>query len=201
MYIARSNTELNGASLRRPARRAAHRARPSVHAKVAYIVSRFPKLTETFVLYEILAIERAGIRVELYPLQRERTNLMHPEAGELVARAHFAPLISLTIVRSHLHYLRTRPRAYLGALATLLRANFGSARYFFGALAFFPKAVHFARQIERQDVNHVHAHFASHPAAVAHVIGRPDIAEAGGKNVNLLDSVLNEVYDIVGAML
>jgi len=34
MYIARSNTELNGASLRRPARRAAHRARPSVHAKV-----------------------------------------------------------------------------------------------------------------------------------------------------------------------
>ena len=31
--------------------------------------------------------------------------------------------------------------------------------------------------------------------------GRADIAEAGGKNVNLLDSVLNEVYDIVGEML
>ena len=31
--------------------------------------------------------------------------------------------------------------------------------------------------------------------------GRPDIAEAGGKNVNLLDSVLNEVLAIVGEML
>ena len=31
--------------------------------------------------------------------------------------------------------------------------------------------------------------------------GRPDIAEAGGKNVTELDSVLDEVYDIVGAML
>ena len=31
--------------------------------------------------------------------------------------------------------------------------------------------------------------------------GRPDIAEAGGKNVNMLDSVINEVYEIVGAML
>ena len=31
--------------------------------------------------------------------------------------------------------------------------------------------------------------------------GRPDIAEAGGKNVNMLDSVINEVYGIVGAML
>jgi len=31
--------------------------------------------------------------------------------------------------------------------------------------------------------------------------GRPDIAEAGGKNVNLLDSVLNDVLGIVGEML
>ena len=31
--------------------------------------------------------------------------------------------------------------------------------------------------------------------------GRPDIAEAGGKNVNMLDSVLNDVYGIVGEMV
>ncbi|MGH9784299.1 MAG: DHHA1 domain-containing protein, partial [Terriglobia bacterium] len=31
--------------------------------------------------------------------------------------------------------------------------------------------------------------------------GRPDIAEAGGKNVNILDTVLNEVLAIVGEML
>ena len=31
--------------------------------------------------------------------------------------------------------------------------------------------------------------------------GRPDIAEAGGKNVNILDAVLNEVLAIVGEML
>jgi alanyl-tRNA synthetase len=31
--------------------------------------------------------------------------------------------------------------------------------------------------------------------------GRPDLAEAGGKDPEQLDNVLNEVYDIVGAML
>jgi alanyl-tRNA synthetase len=31
--------------------------------------------------------------------------------------------------------------------------------------------------------------------------GRPDLAEAGGKDPDQLDNVLNEVYDIVGAML
>jgi alanyl-tRNA synthetase len=31
--------------------------------------------------------------------------------------------------------------------------------------------------------------------------GRPDMAEAGGKDPERLDAVLNEVYDVVGAML
>ena len=148
--------------------RAPGRAAP----RVAYVVSRFPKLSETFVLYEILAVEAAGVPVELYPLQRERARTLHPEARRLVERAHFAPLLSLAILRSHAHYLRRRPRAYLRALFDLVRCNFGSARYLGGALAFFPKAVHFARQMSEAGVEHVHAHFASHPAAVAFVIGR-----------------------------
>ena len=40
--------------------------------KIAYIMSRFPKLTETFVLYEILAMEEQGAQVELFPLLREK---------------------------------------------------------------------------------------------------------------------------------
>jgi glycosyltransferase involved in cell wall biosynthesis len=139
---------------------------------VAYVVSRFPKLSETFVLYEILAVEAQGVPVDLYPLQRERCRTMHPEARRLVERAHFAPLLSFAILRSHARYLRRAPRAYLSALFDLLRANFGSARYLAGALAFFPKAVHFARQMAASGVAHVHAHFASHPAAVAFVIQR-----------------------------
>lgn len=140
--------------------------------KVAYIMSRFPKFTETFVLYEMLAVERCGLEVEVYPLQRERTKRMHPEAVALVERARFAPLVSVGVLRSNLHFLRRKPAAYIGALWTLARANFGSARYFFAALAFFPKTVHFARSMAEEGVDHVHAHFASHPAAAAFVIHR-----------------------------
>src|SRR5215204_1701848 len=59
--------------------------------KVAYIMSRFPKITETFVLYEMLALEEQQIQVEVYPLQREHTKVMHPEAIPFVERAHFQP--------------------------------------------------------------------------------------------------------------
>jgi glycosyltransferase involved in cell wall biosynthesis len=136
------------------------------------VVSRFPKLSETFVLYEILAVEAQGIAVELFPLQRERARTLHAEAHRLVERARFAPLLSLAILRSQAHYLRRAPRAYFSALRDLVRCNLGSARYLAGALAFFPKAVHFARQMAASGVAHVHAHFASHPAAVAFVIHR-----------------------------
>ncbi len=141
-------------------------------AKIAYIMSRFPVITETFVLYEMQAIEEQGLQVELYPLQRERTEVMHPEARPFVARANFQPLFSWPIFKSQFYYLLRKPLVYLSILWTLIRANWGSSRYLFGALGFFPKAVHFARLMKVEGIAHIHAHFASHPAAVAYVIHR-----------------------------
>jgi len=138
--------------------------------KVAYIVSRFPKITETFILYEMLAVEQQLVEVELYPLLRERTSLMHQEAIAFVERAHFTPFISWSILRAHLYYLDRKPLIYLNTLWTILRENWGSFRFFFGGLGIFPKSVYFARVMESEGINHVHAHFASHPAAAAYII-------------------------------
>ena len=147
-------------------------APPQAPRKVAYIMSRFPKITETFILYEILAVQRQGVHVEVYPLWRERTKVVHPDAVPLVARAHFQPFISLRILCTHLYFLLCRPAAYFGTLWTLLRSNWGSLRFFFGALAIYPKVVYFAYRMAADGVQHVHAHFASHPAAAAYIIQR-----------------------------
>lgn len=135
-------------------------------------MSRFPKITETFVLFEMQQMEQLGIHVEVYPLQRERSQVMHPQAVPFVRRAHFTPWLSSSILLAHLYFVRREPRAYLIALWTLLRANWGSLRYLIGAMVCFPKAVWFARHMQQTGVQYVHAHFASHPAAVAWVIHR-----------------------------
>ena len=140
--------------------------------RVAYIMGRFPKLTETFVLLEILAVERQGVTVGVHPLVRERGGLQHPEAAPLVARARYLPWLSWPIVRSNLHWLRTSPRAYGGALWALLRGTWGSRRFFLGALALFPKTAHAARLMVADGVDHVHCHFASHPAAAGFLVWR-----------------------------
>jgi glycosyltransferase involved in cell wall biosynthesis len=139
---------------------------------VAYVMSRFPKLTETFVLYEILALEELGVGVELYPLLRQDEPVVHAEAKPLVERAHYQPFLSVPILRSQLHYLARRPRAYLGALWTVASRTLGSLNYFAGGLAVFPKVAHAARLMEEAGVERVHCHFANHPALAGLVVRR-----------------------------
>jgi len=141
-------------------------------ARVAYIMTRFPKLTETFILDEILELERCGVAVEIFPLWREVASVVHHDARPLVARARFAPTLSARIMLDNLNCLARQPRRYLGTLLTLVTANWRSLRFLAGALVVFPKACSFAIEMRRLGVRHVHAHFASHPAAAAFVIGR-----------------------------
>lgn len=148
------------------------RPKKSQSLKVAYIMSRFPKLTETFILYEMLAMGQQGIQVEVYPLLREHEDRMHPEAEQFVKTAHFQPFLSLSIIRANLHFLLRKPLAYLKVLWDVLWANWGSFNFFTGVIGIFPKSVLFAYQMRADNVQHIHAHFASHPAAAAYIIHR-----------------------------
>jgi colanic acid/amylovoran biosynthesis glycosyltransferase len=165
-------------------------------ARVAYIMSRFPELTQTFVLFEILAVEQQGAQVELYPLlrggntarhsdgasiwrkclelfgHRGAKQLMHPEAAPLVARAHYAPFLSLPILAAQLYYLIRRPGAYFSTIATIIRGAWGSPNFLLGGLALLPKAAYFARLMSAAGIEHIHAHFANHPATAALIIHR-----------------------------
>ncbi|MEP6953681.1 MAG: glycosyltransferase [Solirubrobacteraceae bacterium] len=139
---------------------------------VAYVMSRFPKISETFILTEILALQQRGVRIELYPLMRERARLVHPDAVALTAGARYVPFLSAPVLASQLHWLRRRPRAYLGAVRDVAAGTWGSANFLLGALAVFPKVAHAARLMQGDGVVHVHCHFANHPAVAGLVIGR-----------------------------
>ena len=164
--------------------------------RVAYVMSRFPKLTETFVLDEILELERRGVAVEVFPLWRERADVVHPEARAVVDRAHFTPTLGLAIVLDMFRCLVGSPAIFFSTLWTVIRANRSSPRFLLGALAIFPKACHFARRMRALDVRHVHAHFASHPAAAAFILHRfsgiPYSFTAHGSDLHRTQAMLRE---------
>jgi len=51
-----------------------------------------------------------------------------------------------------------------------LAGSLTSLNFFLGALGYFPKAVFFAHDMEQKGVDHLHTHFANHPAMVAYII-------------------------------
>lgn len=143
---------------------------PKPAKRVAYIVSRFPVITETFILYEMLELERRGIAVEVFSLLRQREEVMHREARDLVRRTHYGHLLSMSLLKANLRWLIRRPGAYLGAWLQAIKGNWGSWGFLARAVFVVMQAAWFAEVMEEKNVEHIHAHWATHPTLAAYVI-------------------------------
>lgn len=135
--------------------------------RLAYLVSRFPKTSETFIVREINELERLGAEVELFTLVREVGEIVHPEARLLAERLRWSRPLSWEVLTAQLHWLRRRPGRYLSAWWRALRGNVGSWRFLLRALVVVPLAATFARKAKALNIDHIHAHWATHPALAA----------------------------------
>ncbi len=138
--------------------------------KIAYIMSRFPHLPETFILREMIALEQLGWQIELYPLILARQPLYHKEARPWLARAHAVPWVSFELVKANIVRFIRQPGAYLSLFTRVMRENFRSPKFLARALLLFPRAVWMADRFQEAGIDHIHAHYATHPALVAWLI-------------------------------
>ena len=127
---------------------------------IAVLVSRFPLVTETFILRELIELERQGQPVRLAPMLREHPEVVHEAAKPWVERALYTPWMFRVP-------LRTVP-----LLLRLIRGTVAKPGTLLRTLALFPKSVWLARQLEREGVAHLHAHFATHPSTMALIISK-----------------------------
>lgn len=140
--------------------------------RTAIVTSRFPLVSETFILGEALELERAGVPVELFPLLRERAEVVHRGARELDRRAHHVSYSSRELWAAQWWWLRRRPRTYMEVWARAVGGNARSPGFLARALFVIPKAAAFARRMLRARVGHIHAHYATHPALAAWAASR-----------------------------
>lgn len=140
--------------------------------KIAYIVSRFPHLPETFILREMIHLEKLGWQIELYPLIIQRQEIIHEEARPWLSRVHAVPWFSLDLWKANLASMLQRPRRYFSLLWRVLRENFRSPKFLGRAVLLFPRAMWMAGRFKAQGISHIHAHYATHPALVAWLINQ-----------------------------
>jgi colanic acid/amylovoran biosynthesis glycosyltransferase len=138
--------------------------------KIAYIMSRFPHLPETFIMREMAEMAATGQEIFLYPLIFQNDPVVHPEAAAWIPKAHAEPYISGRIAASNLSMFLKHPLTYSRLVWQIIGENLTNPNFLVRGLLLFPKIVHFARQMQGEGINRVHAHYASHPALAAWVI-------------------------------
>ncbi len=142
---------------------------PSI--RIGFLVKTFPRLSETFILNEILGLEQLGWDLHIYSLKRPADEPVHPGVGQVKATVKYVPTLMpmaslldpLRILAAHLRMLLTRPVRYVAAIR----------RYFWKTaetrLKEFLQAGYLAASLERNGITHLHAHFANTPTAVAEI--------------------------------
>ncbi len=137
---------------------------------IAYLLKRYPRLSETFILHEILELERQGVDLCLFSIMNPNERVVHPEVASVRAPVHYLPVGRQSIgplLLAHLSLMKRAPQRYVGAVAHIL-----VRRRHISTIKHFVRAGWFAREVERVGATHLHAHFAHGPASVAHFVHR-----------------------------
>jgi glycosyltransferase involved in cell wall biosynthesis len=129
---------------------------------VGYIVSAWPRLSETFILNEVMSVERLGARLQIFTTKEPEVKGAEARVAEVRA-----PVSCLSIQRNwkaialaSIRLLLRRPVRFCQALLRALR--YGRS----GVLRCFFQATYLAEVLSRKPVTHLHAHFAHDPTFV-----------------------------------
>ncbi len=133
---------------------------PAAPLRVAYILHRFPHLTETFIVREMHWLQDHNIDLTIFSLMAPKSVVRSRQAEDLLALGRYSPAFSWDVMRSQLFYLARSPLRYMRALARVAWQTYREPKVMLLALALFPKSVRFARDMEELGIDHIHAHFA-----------------------------------------
>jgi glycosyltransferase involved in cell wall biosynthesis len=142
-----------------------------VQGPVAYVMKRYPRLSETFILNEIRAMERLGADLRIFSLLQPEPPPHHPMVSDVKAPLHAPPAEIwaklATLAHTHGAAIVASPLRYAGAIWRAILWSTLSLSPFFVWKQFI-RAGFVATTCRRTGVRHIHAHFANDPAKVVH---------------------------------
>jgi glycosyltransferase involved in cell wall biosynthesis len=118
----------------------------------------------------MIEIEKLGHELVVYPIICQKQPVIHDEARGWLTRIKCIPFLSSEVVAENVRVFFKKPFTYLKLLWRIFLENLSSINFLIKSLYLFPKAVYTARQMVELKIDHIHAHYATHPALEAWVI-------------------------------
>lgn len=133
--------------------------------RVGYVLKRFPRASETFIAQEILELERQGVEVVVFSLRTDENQPRHRWLSEIRAPVlRFEPTSFSRAWKRLQQRAARRPDGRPGVHRALLEAFDHPQR---SGRRYLNEALWVTEQVEVLELDHLHAHFANHPAFVA----------------------------------
>ncbi|MFQ5641310.1 MAG: glycosyltransferase family 4 protein [bacterium] len=143
--------------------------------KLGYLLSGFPRLSETFILNEMLELERQGVRPMVFSLKRGQDLQTHEEY-----RAFSLPVVYVPEKLDSRFWVNTfwatlflffkAPARYFFVTTEFLFS--GKKERYFSLLKSYFRWIWLCSQIQKYNVNWLHAHFAHDPTTMAYWVSQ-----------------------------
>lgn len=142
--------------------------------KLAFIVTEFPKTTETFVMRDVMDLHRLGCDVRIFHLTHFNTgDTIHDFARPTLDWATDYPyLLSGSVIAATWRSLRKQPAVVLKLTRDIITGCRRDPVMMLKSLFILPKSLRIAAELEQWKADHVHAAYAGHPATAAWIIHR-----------------------------
>lgn len=167
--------------------------------RIAYLVKTFPRLSETFILNEILELERQGLELDIFSIKRPADERNHPSLARVRASVTYLPTLqagcdvaeACQLILHNLLLLLQSPLRYLRAVAAFFHEDeTGNAPP--TKVRTLLQAGYLAIAMKRRKLGRLHAHFANIPTSIAELAammtGAPFSFTAHAKDIYLTDS-------------
>jgi glycosyltransferase involved in cell wall biosynthesis len=138
---------------------------------IGYLMKTYPKLSETFILNEILELERQGVNLHLFSLRRPSPDKIHPDVAKVKAQVTYVPSLlprfnlsdGFALLKAHAQLLWQNPQGYFKAW------KFHRDRPESKRLHEFLQAGYLAVVLQQLGIQHLQVHFANVPTATTEI--------------------------------
>jgi glycosyltransferase involved in cell wall biosynthesis len=154
----------------------------SSNKQIGYLLRSYPRLSQTFVLNEILALEKIGVSIQIFALTNHQEKVVQMQVDQVQAAVQYVegsqPPTSRGVFMQNVAVARHSLAGYLRALF-YVAANPQIDRGYTASNRWtcFLQAVHLAalflnEQGPGKKIDHLHAHFAHDPTLIAYLVHR-----------------------------
>ena len=142
---------------------------------IGYLLKCYPRLSETFILNEILELERQGVKLHIFSILPPQETKRHADVAKVKAKVTYLPSLIptfsfknwLLIRKAHWELFWQSPQRYLKTLRFYRNRPEAAEKKGWKR---FRQAGYLARELQKQNLSFLQTHFANVPASIAEVV-------------------------------